>query len=509
MTFPRCSGILLHPTSLPGTCGIGDLSDAAYRFVDFLHEAGMSVWQMLPLGPTGAANSPYQCLSSFAGNPLLVSLEALKEERLLGASDLLPDAGFLESWVVFDKVRSYKETALRKAYAAFEAGKCSVEFTKKFETFRAEEQDWLEDFALFVALKEKFGGKAWPDWPEPGLISRDEATMKKYRVELAAQIRFHCFVQFLFFTQWRKLKKYANDKGIKLMGDVPIYVAHDSADVWASPEYFELDAKGGADKMAGVPPDYFSPTGQLWGNPIYNWKKLKADNYKWWVNRINATLTMVDMLRIDHFRGFEAYWEVPAGEKTAVNGKWIKGPGAELFAAVRKELGALPIIAEDLGTITPEVHALREGEGFPGMKVLQFGFCDGAEFYLPHTYEKNAVVYTATHDNDTTKGWYLAQGHDYEHHDRGTIERERDKCRRYLARDGADVTWDLIRLALQSVADIAIFPMQDVLDLGNEFRMNRPGVTDGQWAWRLTAAQLASARSGDLREMNYLYDRIM
>lgn len=506
MPFPRAAGIILHPTSLPGSHGIGDLGPAAYRFIDFLHASGLTLWQVLPLGPTGASNSPYQSLSSFAGNSMLVALEPLVNDGLLKAEDL-QGVHFAEGRVDYCRAAEFKERALRKAFAVFQAGRGNPALRSRWLAFKREQAAWLEDFACFAALRRHFQNRAWFAWPDKGLVKRSPALLAKVRKEMADEIAFQVFCQFCFFSQWRALKDYANQKGICIIGDVPIYVAHDSADVWASPEIFALDESGLPLTMAGVPPDYFSATGQLWGNPLYRWDALAESGFSWWLARISATLALVDRLRIDHFRGFESYWEVPAGETTAVNGRWRKGPGDAFFNALRNSLGELPIIAEDLGVITPEVTALRQRHGLPGMKILQFAFCDGAEHYLPHTYESNCVCYTATHDNDTTRGWYAAEGADYSHHDRAVIERERDKARRYLARDGSDIAWDFIRLAMSSVADTAIFPMQDVLNLGNEARMNRPGIAEGQWEWRMTAEQLANAPAGRLREMVWLYGR--
>ncbi len=506
MPLTRSAGILLHPTSLPGPHGTGDLGPAAYRFVDFLEAAGVGLWQVLPLGPTGFNHSPYQTLSVFAGNPLLISLEALVEERLLTAADLRSSRIFAPHQADFNAARELKNAALRRAHAAFNAGESSVRMRDEFAEFRARETGWLADFALFMALKGRHAGQAWMEWPAK-LASREPTALDLAARELAGEAEYHAFVQFVFFRQWKKLKDYAAARQVRLVGDIPIYPAHDGADVWAAQEYFALDRSGRAELMAGVPPDYFSPVGQLWGNPVYRWEAMRKNNYAWWVTRFKANLQLVDVLRIDHFRGFEAYWEVPQGEKNAVNGRWIKGPGEALFTVLRRELGDLPIMAEDLGVITPEVDALREGLGLPGMKILQFAFCDGAEKYLPHTYSPNCVVYTATHDNDTTRGWYLAEGPDYAHMDRDAIGRERDRARRYLGRDGADIAWDLIRLALGSVADTAIFPLQDALNLGNDCRMNRPGIAAGPWSWRVTPEQLAAAPAGALRDMCELYGR--
>ncbi|MDR0362957.1 MAG: 4-alpha-glucanotransferase [Planctomycetota bacterium] len=508
MAFPRLAGMILHPTSLPGGQGIGDLGDAAYAFVDFLEKAGIGIWQVLPLGPTSGADSPYQSLSSFAGNPLLISLERLTAERLVDPADL-ESAPENADRVDFAAVAAYKDRLLHKAMESFEDGCSSVQFAKDFERFAEEEREWLDDFALFAAAKTFFNGQPWFEWKDIDLrLHRPEAS-RKYAKLLAGDVRREKFLQFLFFRQWRELRSYAAARNIRFLGDVPIYCAHDSADVWAAPENFQLDENGGAELMAGVPPDYFAATGQLWGNPLYNWKALEETGYSWWLSRIDATLSLVDMLRIDHFRGFEAFWAVPKGETTAINGKWIKGPGQKFFDALKKKLGDnLPILAEDLGVITPGVDKLRLDNGLPGMKVLHFAFGVGAEAYLPHTYEPNCVCYVATHDNDTTRGWYDADSGDYAHMSKEVIEFERDRARRYLGRDGSSMPWDLMRLALGSVADTAVLLMQDVLNLPNSARMNRPGLGEGQWGWRLTSEQLADASWGGIRDMVELYGRL-
>ncbi len=507
MRFPRRAGILLHPTSLPGPHGTGDLGPSALRFADRLAEAGQGLWQVLPLGPTGAANSPYQALSSFAGNPLLISLDALVEDRLLPEKDARRHPDFAEDRADFDGARRFKEEALRTAFERFSEMTAS-DLHDAFRIFRQETEAWLPDFALFMALKDHFRGKPWYDWPEPGLVRREAKAMKAARAELKKEIRYHVFCQFLFFRQWRHLREHARAKGVHLVGDVPIYAAHDSADVWMAPAFFALDASGRATGQAGVPPDYFSETGQLWGNPLYDWNALEKDGFSWWIERIRATLAQVDILRIDHFRGLESYWAVPAGAATAAEGEWKTGPGSAFFEALETALGEVPIIAEDLGIITEEVEALRARHKLPGMKVLQFAFAEGAESYLPHRFtDPNCVAYTATHDNDTTRGWYAAEGPDYAHMDVEALRRERDKARRYLARDGSDIAWDLIRLVAGSTADTALWPMQDVLDLGNEARMNRPGQAEGQWAWRMTPAQLESFPAERLAELSWLYDR--
>ena len=505
MTFERLGGIILHPTSLPGGHGIGDLGPSAHAFVDFLRRAGIGLWQMLPLGPIGDSGSPYQSPSALAGNPLLVSLDRLADERLLESEDLAaapPNADAVD----FPAVAAFKDAALQKACANFRAGRCSVAFQRGFEAF-VENESWLADYALFMAIRERLNGAAWADWP-PDLAAGKPAARAKAEKELARDIDRHRFIQYCFFSQWRELRAYAAERRIKFVGDVPIYCALDSADVWAGREGFALDRNGRPTAVSGVPPDYFSETGQLWGNPLFRWDRMQADGFAWWLRRIRAVFGLVDVVRIDHFRGFESYWSVPAGEETAMNGEWLPGPGQAFFDALRAGLGELPIIAEDLGIITPEVDKLRLANSLPGMKVLQFAFCDGALHYRPHTYEENTVCYTATHDNDTTRGWYEAAGDDYAHMDRGAIERERDLCRRYIGRDGSSIAWDLMRLAFSSVAATAAAPMQDVLGLPNAARMNRPGRGAGQWRWRLTAGQLERAPAEGLRDMMDAYGRL-
>ncbi|MCD8139228.1 MAG: 4-alpha-glucanotransferase [Planctomycetaceae bacterium] len=508
MAFPRLAGVILHPTSLPGGHGVGDLGRSARDFADFLHKAGIGIWQVLPLGPTGAANSPYQTTSSYAGNPLLLSLDNLVELELLEPEDLhnAPRNG---KYADFDHARDFKEHAFRKALDRFQDARGSAELAREFELFcKLYDKEWLDNFALFMAIKDFYKGTPWYEWKDLEARRHTPEGVEKYHKILSHEVRYHKFLQFLFFRQWMELKRYLADKNIKLMGDVPIYCAHDSADIWGEPEFFMLDDDGRAEFQAGVPPDYFSATGQLWGNPLYNWKAMADDGYRWWVRRVKATLAMVDMLRIDHFRGFQAYWAVDKGEETAIKGRWVEGPGQALFDVFKRELGDnLPILAEDLGVITPAVDRLRVDNGLPGMKVLHFAFSDGAEAYLPHTYESNTVCYVATHDNDTTLGWYQAEGPDYEHMDRGGLEAERDKARRYLGRDGSGMPWDLMRLAFASVADTAMVLMQDILFLDNSCRMNRPGLGENQWRWRLLPDQLRDAPWGGVRELVYLFGR--
>ncbi|MEI7770609.1 MAG: 4-alpha-glucanotransferase [Chloroflexales bacterium] len=499
MHFPRSSGILLHPTSLPGPWGIGDLGASAYRFVDFLAAAGQRLWQVLPLGPTGYGDSPYQCFSAFAGNPLLVSLDDLVDRGLLGQAELeaaAEAAGDLGGdHVDYGRVIGFKLGLLRASYERMRDG-VAIGLADDFEAFCAEQDSWLADYALFMALKDLHGGASWNTWA-PDLRSRKAAALRKARKELAEPIQVQKYLQFLFFSQWAPLKAYANERDIRIIGDAPIFVAYDSADVWANPRLFFLNDDGSPTVVAGVPPDYFSATGQLWGNPLYRWDRLAKDDYAWWIARLRQTLAIVDVLRLDHFRGFEAYWEVPATEETAINGTWVKGPGAALFVRLREVLGELPIIAEDLGLITPEVDAIREEFGFPGMKVLQFAFGDDATNpYLPHNYGPDCVVYSGTHDNNTTVGWF-----------QDISEDEREAARLYLGRDGSDIAWDLIRLALMSVADIAVVPLQDILRIGSAGRMNTPGRPDGNWGWRFRADALNDGLAFGVRLLTTAYGR--
>lgn len=514
MALDRGAGVLLHPSSLPGGGGIGDLGDSATRFVDYLDKADLKYWQMLPLGPINSSGSPYQALSSFAGNTFLISLELLVEEGFLTETDAIGYKSESVSRVDYKAVREFKIKRFKIAFDNFTRNKSKfLEVDREFEKYKRDNSDWLEDFALFVAIKSKNGEKAWWEWDDKDLSLYEEKAIAKAREEFAVEIELESWLQYIFSKQWAGIKKKANDKGILIIGDLPIYTAHDSADVWAEREFFEVDPETGeALLMAGAPPDYFCEDGQLWGNPIYKWKLMEADGYKWWMGRIRANLLLTDIVRIDHFRGFEAYWQVKSGEETAKNGKWVAGPGKGFFSVVQKEFegeieNELPFIAEDLGVITPEVEALRDDINLPGMKILQFAFCDGANMYRPHSYAKNCVVYTGTHDNDTSQGWYKAEGIDYQHMDWDTIQRERDFCRRYIGIDGGNIHWDLIKLAMASAADVAVFPVQDILGLGNEARMNRPGVGEGNWRWRMTSEQFENLDVGYICEMNRLYDR--
>jgi 4-alpha-glucanotransferase len=509
MLTHRQSGMLLHPTSLPGEFGIGDLGDEAYRFVDFLESSGQSVWQVLPLGPTGYGDSPYQCFSAFAGNPMLVSPDRLAAMGLLSAEDLAHH-GFNAERVDYGPVIEYKSALLRKAY---DAHKASLEHTLdvEFGAFCVESAGWLEDYALFRAIKRAQGGSAWNTW-EAGLARRDPSAVAAARAAFATEIDAEKFAQFLFFKQWHELKDYANERGIKILGDVPIFVAYDSSDVWVRKDLFELDEAGNPTVVAGVPPDYFSETGQLWGNPLYRWDRLREERFAWWIARVRATLRFVDLLRLDHFRGFAAYWEVPAGEPTAVNGRWVEAPGVDLFAALRGALGSLPIIAEDLGVITPDVEALRDRFELPGMRVLQFAFVDepwNKSVHIPYNYVPNSVVYTGTHDNETAVGWFSSLSSAAPDSEQAKAdERIRRYCLRILGTDAADLHWGFIRAAFGSVARMAIVPAQDLLGLGADARMNRPSSASGNWDWRLASGALTEDLARSLRDLTELYGRL-
>ncbi len=493
----RVSGILLHPTSLPSPYGIGDLGDGAYEFVDFLEKTGQHLWQTLPLGPTGFGDSPYQSFSAFAGQPLLISPGRLLEDHLLTEEDLEGMPEWDPRKVDYGEVILFKTGLLKKAWAAF-AHTPDKTLLEEYEQFCQEEKDWLEDYAFFMAVKDYHEGRWWLDW-EKELIHPDEKTRKRWQKKLADEIGYYNFIQFIFQKQWLELKAYANERGIEIIGDIPIFVALDSVDVWANKKLFQLDSKGYPTCVAGVPPDYFSATGQLWGNPLYDWDYHKETGYSWWIARIRRQLALTDYLRIDHFRGFEAYWSVPAKEETAINGSWIKGPGKDLFLAMEKAFDQeLPIFAEDLGIITPEVEHLRDSLGFPGMKVLQFGFENMEDKnYIPHFYTTpNCICYTGTHDNDTTMGWYQTQP-----------ELVKDRIRRYGNTDGNLVSLDFIRFCMGSIARYAIFPLQDLLVLGSEARMNTPGVAADNWAFRYVREDLTDERAEWLLKTTQLFGR--
>jgi len=509
MRLERSSGILLHPTSLPGPFGVGDLGPEAHRFVDFLVAAGQGFWQIMPLGPTGYGDSPYSSFSAFAGNALLVSPEALRNDGLLSEADLSQVPVFPASRVSYGDVIEFKLGLLGRAYQNFKRLLASDEGLRRdYEGFLGFASVWLEDYALFSALKDEHGGKPWNEWGE-GLARREEGSLAAAREGLRERVESHKFFQYAFLKQWLLLRKYANERGVRVVGDMPIFVAHNSADVWARPELFKLREDGSPSVVAGVPPDAFSKTGQLWGNPLYDWDRMRADGFRWWVERVRETLKLVDVVRVDHFRGFAAAWEVPAGHETAEHGSWVPSPGRDIFNAMRAELGGeLPIVAEDLGTITPDVHQLRDEFAFPGMRVLQFAFGgDPHDTHLPHEYVPNSVVYTGTHDNDTVVGWFEARSDERAGDDEG-LRRERALCLEYLGTDGAEINWDFIRAAHTSVAALSVAQLQDVLGLGSEARMNTPASTEGNWAWRFEAGALSDEARDRLRQLTFITGRL-
>jgi len=506
MPFNRHSGILLHPTSLPGPHGSGDLGPSAYHFVDWLVAGGQTLWQILPLGGIGPGNSPYMSPSAFAGNELLIDLAQLREAGWLTDADLVPDPYFRELKVNFPAVHRFRMARLRLAAERFFAD-ARRDAHKDCLAFCGDSGDWLEDYALFMALDKNHGGhgRLWQDWPAP-LAQRKPKALHEAANKLADECNFWKFCQWRFFRQWSALKRYANSHGVQIVGDMPIFVSPHSADVWANQHLFELDEKGWPKVVAGVPPDYFSATGQHWGNPLYHWPAHAKETYRWWIERMRSTLTLCDIVRVDHFRGFESYWEIPADAETAVHGRWRKGPGMALFNALNKALAkqdifssATPrIIAEDLGIITPEVTALREAIGLPGMRILQFAFDGHADnWYLPHNFELNTVAYTGTHDNDTTVGWWHS-----------LAENDKDYVRRYLGTNANEINWDLIRVASASVAALSIVPMQDVLGLDSAHRMNQPSLAEGAWEWRFAWHQVAAWHAERLSELTHLHGRV-
>jgi 4-alpha-glucanotransferase len=488
----RASGVLLHPTSLPGPHGSGDLGPEAHRFVDFLARARQRWWQMLPVVPPGAGNSPYQSISAFAGSPLLISLDGLVRRGLLKRHELVSESRLEPGRVRYPAVRRFRERALRIAFERFEVRRSRQ---RGFEAFCARSRDWLDDFALFRALRDAHGGVPWTAW-EPELRTRRASALARARHSLSSRIRYHQFVQLEFHRQWSALRRHCGERGVSLIGDLPIFVAHNSADVWAHQELFRLDRNGRRSVQAGVPPDYFSATGQLWGNPIYRWDAMRARGYDWWLARLRTELARFDAVRLDHFIGFQNYWEVPRRARTARNGRWVLGPGAHFFGHVFRTLGKLQLIAEDLGVVTPQVEALRDRFSLPGMKVLHFAFAPQAEASRPHHFQRNAVVYTGTHDNDTTRGWF-----------RSLDREQRELVRTYLDSNGRQVHWDLIRLAWLSPPHTAIVPAQDLLGLGASARMNRPARPSGNWAWRVSAGALAEPLAERLGDLTSLYGR--
>jgi 4-alpha-glucanotransferase len=495
--MPRRAGILLHPTSLPGRFAIGDAGPGADRFLEWAASAGQTLWQVLPLGPSGAGHSPYTAASAFAGNPLLISPERLVEDGLLTEADLegAPPGGAAS--VDFESAAPWKEALLRRAFERF-AGGAGGDLADAFGTFVAapEQRAWLDDWALYAALKRDLGGRSWLDW-EPDLSRRDPDALRLARLGLESEVRYQSFLQFLFFRQWERLRRRARELGIAILGDMPIYVAMDSADVWARPDLFALDEERRPLEVSGVPPDYFSATGQLWGNPLYDWARMESDGWSWWIERIRATLRACDMVRIDHFRAFAAYWAVPARDTTALNGRWRTGPGRRLFEAARRALGGLPILAEDLGMITQDVKDLLASLEVPGMKVMQFAFYGDDSEYLPHRHPVRCAVYTGTHDNDTARGWYGA-----------LTDEEKRRVWDYLGSDGREIEWALIRAAYASVAETAVVPMQDVLGLGGEARMNTPAAPGGNWRWRARDDAFRGDVAERLRRMAALAGRL-
>ena len=495
MNFSRGSGILLHPTSLPGEFGIGDLGPEAFRFVDFLVRSGQTYWQILPLSPTGYGDSPYQSVSAFAGNTLLISPEKLVEDGLLTADDISIKPDFSTHKVDFGTVYHWKSQLLPRAYENFQHN-ANDDLRASFETFCGENEFWLNDYALYRSVKGAQWQKPWYEWPDD-LKLRHEQELRTASEQLYKEIQAEKFFQFLFFRQWFALKEYANENGVRVIGDIPIFVALDSADVWCNQDKFKLNADGTAKFAAGVPPDFFSSTGQLWGNPIYDWEAMRRDNFGWWASRIAFALRTAHIVRLDHFIGFIRNWEVPGGDKTAENGQWVDVPGHELFSILLERLGDLPVIAEDLGAMTQEVERLRDDFGFPGMRILENAFGGDAKNHgLPHNHIQNCVAYTGTHDNDTAVGWY-----------RSMAKNVRSHCRKYLFSNGREIHWDMIRAIQASIANTAIMPMQDILGLGSDARMNTPATGPGNWQWRLAPDALTSDVSARLNEMAEMYGR--
>lgn len=503
----RASGILLHPSSLPGPYGSGDLGPAAHQFAEFLASAGQSWWQMLPVGPLGGGESPYDSPSTFAGNPLLVSLEFLARDGLLDRGDLVSHPRLANARTCrWPSVRRYRHARLRRAFQRF-APRSRGDLSHEFENFRHLSRDWLRGYALFRALKRAHGERPWTEWDRP-LALRDSEAIERAERELAEEVAFQEFVQFAFHRQWEELRGVCRRLGIRLLGDVPMFVAHDGADVWQHREIFQLDERGHRRVVAGVPPDYFCAEGQLWGNPIYDWPALEQRGYDWWLARMRTTLARFDAVRLDHFIAFHRYWEIPASAPTAREGRFVSVPGADFFTKLEQAVGGLPFIAEDLGLVTPEVHALRERFNLPGMRVLEFGFAGDFRDYQPHRYPKNTVVYTGTHDNDTLVGWLSAYTRATEPEERRRLVAERERALRYAGSSSEEEHWRFIRLALSSVANTALFPLQDVLGEGSEARMNVPGTASGNWCYRFQADALTPAIAERLHALSDTYERI-
>jgi len=496
----RSTGVLLHPTSLPGDLGIGKLGREATRFIDFLQAAGFKSWQMCPLGPTGYGDSPYQCFSAFAGNPYLIDLHPLVGYGLLSEEDLSPLRRLPYDYVDYGALYERFWPIIDKAYKAFDANSAGLPGYGDFPEFCEENAHWLEAYAAFSACKDHFGGKPWNEWPKEAR-SFAKFEQSKLKTELAEQINAVRFVQYLFFGQWNDLKQYAETHNVSIIGDVPIFVAYDSADVWTDAELFQLNKDGSPKAVAGCPPDYFSPLGQFWGNPLYDWDAMKKNGYEWWMRRMQANFELFDIVRLDHFRGFESYWSIPAGDPDARGGTWVPGPGLDFIDALKDRFPEAKLIAEDLGEITDEVREVMRVSGLPGMAILQFAFgADSGNLYLPHNIIPNSVIYPGTHDNDTTLGWY-----------RATDETTRDHFRRYFSVDGRVPQWDCIRAAYASVARLAVIPLQDLFNLGSEARMNCPGEAAGNWQWRYRSAQLDTLwreSAAYLRSLGELYHRL-
>lgn len=504
LQIPRSSGVLLHISSLPGPHGIGDLGPTAYEFADFLAETGQRLWQVLPLVPVGHGYSPYSSPSTFAGNPLFVSPILLVDDGLLEQEDLRDTPDFPAEHVEFAAVIPHKKRLLARAFDRFRRGVSKIEGSE-FEKFREANAHWLSDYSLFMSLKSAYRNSAWTEWPQP-LASREASALDQARSEYSDSMRQHEFSQFLFFQQWTRLRRYCNRRDIRFFGDLPIYVAHDSADVWAHRDLFFLDESGRSTVVAGVPPDYFSETGQRWGNPLYRWDVMRNRDYLWWTRRFGSMFNLVDLVRLDHFRAFAAFWEVPAAEETAVHGRWVQGPGASLFHEVETALGTLPLVAEDLGMITPDVTDLMQAFGFPGMAVLQFAFGgDAGHAFLPHNYRRNVIAYTGTHDNDTIVGWWKTM----EESGAGAGPRATDFARKYLNLDesGDGVQWSCIRALMASAAQVVVIPLQDVLGLDRHARMNVPGHASGNWSWRYRGTDLTPESRAKLKTLTAIYGR--
>lgn len=492
----RVSGVLLHPTSLPGPEGLGNIGPEAYRWVNFLKNSGTQLWQILPLGPTGYGDSPYQCFSAFAGNAYLVSSEILLDQGLLQESDLQDRPDFPEEEIEFSTALQWQLALLEAAFRNFK-NQGQSEMLAQFEAFRNAEASWLRDYSLFMALKAEQGGKPWYEWPEE-LKFRDPQAIAEAAARLAEAMEKQEFDQFLFFSQWERLHAYANRKGVRIVGDMPFVIALDSADVWANPQLFLMDPELNPSFVAGVPPDYFSATGQLWGNPLYNWPAHQEQEFKWWVDRLGATLRLVDLVRLDHFRGFAAAWHVPYGNPTAIEGNWIEGPALALFDTLKYHFPELPVIAEDLGVITEDVEALRDGFGLPGMKIIQFGFTgDPEDEFLPHHYPENCFAYTGTHDNNTARGWYES-----------ATPREQQFCCAYLDCPTEEVAWAMTKAIWRSAAANVVAPMQDLLNLPETARMNLPGSAAGNWGWRMRKDAVTEELTRRLWQLNLLYSRL-